>query len=274
MVKWPDGKKCAVLFTFDVDAETLWLSRNKDSWNSPEALSRGAYGPKEGVPRILDLLDKHDIKGTFFIPGWVIEKYEDMAREIHKRGHELGYHGYLHEFDKNITYDQENELMEKCEGIIKRITGKRPVGQRSPMGEVLPHTVKLLCDREYIYASNLKDSDSPYFHKLDGKDAPLVELPTEWMYDDSSYYFFTLQEPARRGIAPASTVYEIWKEEFDGLYEEGKIFTLIIHPQISGRPSRIKAMDKLITYMKSREGTWIARADEVARYLLEANKQA
>jgi len=64
-------------------------------------------------------------------------------------------------------------------------------------------------------------------------------------------------------------LFEIWQDEFDGLYEEGKMFNTINHPQISGRPSRVKTLEKLIQHMKSRPGTWIARIDEVARHLIE-----
>jgi len=269
MIKWPDGVQCAVMLTFDLDAETMWISRNPISWDCPETLSRGAYGPNEGVPRILKLLDKHDVKATFFIPGYVAEKYPAVVKEIFDRGHEIGYHGYLHEFRRDITYEEESQLMEKCENILADITGQKPVGQRSPMCELLPHTVKLLYDRGYSYATNLKDWDSPYLHKLNGETVPLVEMPFEWLYDDSSFYMFTLQEPVRRGISPGSVVYEIWSEEFCGLYEEGKSMTIIIHPQLSGRPSRIKTLDRLISYMKSKPGTWIARCDQVARYILD-----
>ena len=268
-MKWPAGVKCAVVFTFDLDAETLWFSRNPKNWDSVQNRSRGAYGPNEAVPRILDMLARNGVKSTFFIPGWVIEQYEGIVRRISEEGHEIGYHGYLHECSTSITYDEENALMEKCEGIIKNITGKKPVGHRSPMGEILPHTFRLLRDRGYKYSANMMDWDSPYFHRLEGKEIPLVEIPSDWMYEDCTYFFFTLQEPSRRPILPSSNVFEIWRDEFDGLYDEGKMLTIINHPQVCGRVSRVRMMERLIVHMKSRPGTWIARADEIAEYLLQ-----
>jgi peptidoglycan/xylan/chitin deacetylase (PgdA/CDA1 family) len=245
MLAWPEGKKCGVLLTFDLDGETLWTSRNAQSWNSPLVLAQGSYGPKVGVFRILDLLDKHRVKATFFIPGWIIEKYPDTAKEVHNRGHEIAYHGYLHEFDPDLDYEKEKALMDKCESIIENITGKKPIGHRTPNGEMKPHTLQLIRDKGYTYSANMMDNDKPYFHKVDGKEIPLVEFPSDWLYDDSSHYFFTLQNPPRRGIAPTSHVLEIWKDEFDGLYEEGGLLNLIMHPQISGRASRVNALDKL-----------------------------
>ena len=64
-----------VFLTFDVDGETLWLSRDKVNPVGPVMLSQGAYGPKVAVPRILELLKEYGIKSTFFVPGsctWII----------------------------------------------------------------------------------------------------------------------------------------------------------------------------------------------------------
>ena len=93
---WPDGVKMGVALTFDLDAETFWFSRTMDSMYSPNLMAEGAYGPKVGVPRILEMLDRQQLKATFFIPGWVIEHHTETCREIVRRGHEIGYHGYNH----------------------------------------------------------------------------------------------------------------------------------------------------------------------------------
>ena len=86
-------------------------------------MAEGAYGPNVGVPRILDMLDRQQLKATFFIPGWVIEQHTETCREIVRRGHEIGYHGYLHE----TTYfpEQDRELVEKSKRIMKELLGGR-----------------------------------------------------------------------------------------------------------------------------------------------------
>ncbi len=266
---WPDNKKIAIMMAFDLDAETLWLVRNKENWGNMVSLSRGAYGPKQGVPRILDMLDAHCVKATFFVPGWVAEKHEDTVREISRRGHEIAYHGYLHEEEPGISYEQENETMEKCEKIIERITGKKPVGHRAPGGLVHPFTIDMLYKRGYIYSSNWRDRDSAFFHELNGKKIPVVEFPKDSIYDDSAYFLVTNNPPIREGLQSASTMIEIWKDEFDGLAAEGdKIMSFVIHPQISGRVSRVNAISEFIGYMKSK-GAWFRRSDEVASYLID-----
>ena len=96
MMTWPDNKRIAVMMAFDLDAETMWTTRGDGNHDHITNLSRGAYGPKQGVPRILDMLDVYGVKATFFIPGVIAEHYPLVVKEISRRGHEIGFHGYLH----------------------------------------------------------------------------------------------------------------------------------------------------------------------------------
>lgn len=264
---WTEGTQCGVALTFDLDAETFWFSRTMDSINSPNLMAQGAYGPNVAVPRILDMLDRLELKSTFFIPGWVIEHHPDTCKEIVRRGHEIGYHGYLHE--KAHFPEQENELVAKSKKIMKEILGVEPVGHRAPEADITAETVENILNNGFEYSSNMMDRDWPYLHETaDGR--KLVELPFNWVYDDSCYFFFTLQLPERRRIVTPSSVKEIWQSEFDGLYDEGGLFTFVLHPQIIGRVSRIKMLEELLTYMKSRPGTLIGPAKVVADAAREA----
>ena len=95
---WPDGKRIAVMVTFDYDAEFLRMSRAKSKGTTIgfTDFSRGQYGPHEGLARCLDMLDATGIKSTFFVPGIVGEKYRDTVEEIAARGHDLACHGFMH----------------------------------------------------------------------------------------------------------------------------------------------------------------------------------
>lgn len=78
-IRWKNGARCAVMLSFDVDGEALWIARDPALADRPIHMSMGAYGPKTGVPRILRILDRHDIKAGFFIPGWTMERYPEMT---------------------------------------------------------------------------------------------------------------------------------------------------------------------------------------------------
>jgi len=259
---WPDGIKCAVAFTIDVDAETFWFSRRMDSLNSVNLMAEGGYDPKVGVPRLLAMLDRQNVKSTFFIPGWVVEHHTEICREIVRRGHEIGYHGYLHE--KAWFPEQERELVAKSRKIMKDLMGVVPVGHRAPEADLGPETIDLLVDLGFEYSSNMMDRDCPYLHKTSKGDY-LPEIPFNWLYDDTSHFFFTLQEPSRRPIAPASTVREIWIEEFEGIYEEGGSICFILHPMCSGRVSRVKMVEEIIAHIKNRPGVLLGTLGEICR---------
>lgn len=270
---WPDGKRIAVMVTFDYDAEFLRMSRAKSKGTSIgfTDFSRGQYGPHEGLARCLDMLDTMNIKSTFFVPGAVIETYRDTVEEIHRRGHELACHGYQHEASPELTREEMEEILDKSESLLFDITGKKPAGHRAPESVLQDFMPELLAKRGYLYSSSMKDCDWAYLWEKDGKELPLVELPNDITMDDFTYYYFTFSDPAVRCMYPNREVYGNWKQEFDALALEGnKIFILKLHPQMIGRASRIGMVGELIAYMQD-HGAWIATCEEVARYVQQQN---
>ena len=150
-------------------------------------LSRGQYGPYEGLARCLDVLDATGIKSTFFVPGIVAERYRDSVCEIHRRGHEIACHGYLHESDRGISREEEILILDKAEAALEAITGRKPVGHRGPESIIHPFTPELLHERGYLYSSSMKDCDWPYLWDRNGQTLPLVELPCDITMDDFTY---------------------------------------------------------------------------------------
>ena len=270
---WPDGKRIAVMVTFDYDAEFLRISRAKSKGTSIgfTDFSRGQYGPHEGLARCLDMLDTMNIKSTFFVPGAVIETYRDTVEEIHRRGHELACHGYWHESDPELSRDEMIKILDKSEALLAEITGKKPVGHRAPESVLQDFMPELLTERGYLYSSSMKDCDWAYLWEKDQKELPLVELPNDITMDDFTYYYFTFSDPAVRCMYPNREVFGNWKQEFDGLALEGnKIFILKLHPQMIGRASRIGMVGEFIAYMQN-HGAWITTCEDVARYVQKQN---
>jgi len=120
---WPQGFQCAVTLTFDVDGETLWISRDATNKEKPGVLSQGAYGPKVGVPLILELLARLNLHATFFVPGWVAERYPERIRSIHDGGHEIGHHGYLHEWPDTAHPEIEEDVLKRGISILQESPG-------------------------------------------------------------------------------------------------------------------------------------------------------
>ena len=268
MTKWPGSKRIAVMLAFDLDAETMWTTRGDGNLDHITNLSRGVYGPKQGVPRILNMLDVHGIKATFFIPGVVAEKYPQVVREIGRSGHEIGFHGYLHEESSDTTYQEERATMNRCREIFERLTGQRIVGHRAPGGVVHDYSLRLLLEQGYIYSSNWRNKDGPFLHTINGEEAPLVELPKDSIFDDTAYDFYTDSPPERYELKSPLEMTEIWRDEFDALAQEGGMINFVLHPQFMGRVSRVNALSGLIGYMMS-NGAWFDTNKAVAEYILK-----
>jgi len=265
---WPESKKMAVVLSFDLDAESLWTARDAKNLERPVTLSQGEYGPRAGVPRILKLLKKYDLKATFFVTGWAMEKHPEAVESIVADGHEVGHHGYHHEWLDNVTLEEEKSIMAKGLSLIKDFTPERPAGYRSPSWEFTPHTVRLLKENGFKYTSNMMNADLPYLHSLDGKEIPLVELPVSWIMDDAPYFLYSTRLVGRT-ITDPNHVYSIWEQEYSGFYDEGLCFVLTMHPQITGRPSRTAMLERLIRRMRSDPGVWFATGKDVAEFWLK-----
>ena len=110
-IRWPNGARCAVLLTFDFDAETNWISRDYPAnLKRPGTLSQGTYGANVGVPMVLELLKREALPGTFFVPGWVAENRTARVEDLVRAGHEIGHHGYLHKWvDPDKPEEEEEE---------------------------------------------------------------------------------------------------------------------------------------------------------------------
>jgi peptidoglycan/xylan/chitin deacetylase (PgdA/CDA1 family) len=258
---WGDGIRAGLAVTVDVDADTFWFGRFERNAVPPCAQSEALYGIQAGLPRLLRMFDRLACRGTFFVPGWIAERYPQEIGAIVAEKHEIAYHGYLHE--KTAGAQDEQSLIVRCKEIFLDQWGIRPVGYRYPEFGLRPDLIDILIDEGFLYSSNLMDRDQPYLLQGSG-DRHLVELPTSWLFDDSSHFFFTIYPPPRRPIAPPSHVREIWETEFEGISREGGSMVLVLHPSISGRTSRVRMLEELLLSIKDHPGNLIAPASELA----------
>lgn len=262
---WPGNKRMALLLSFDIDAETLWLTRNPVNARHLVHMSRGLYATKQGLPRILKMLDEEDLKATFFTTAYTAEIHPDIIKYIADRGHEIGYHGYMHEVMP--TYAEEKALMDKVDAIFRNLTGKRPVGVRMPDGIIHDFHLKLWLERGCIYSSNWRNMDGPFLHKLDGKEIPIVELPKDGIVDDTSYDMHTLQQPVHYYLRSGREMVKIWEDEVECLAEEGRMLNFVMHPQFIGRPGYVRALREFLRYAR-KIGAWITTDEKAALHVL------
>ena len=262
---WPAGLRAAAAFTFDVDAESAVLWGAQHNAERMSVMSHQAYGPLVGVPRILEMLDRHGIRATFFVPGYTADRYPQVVRSIVGAGHEIGHHGYLHEQPTALTLEGEIEALDRGLEALERVAGVRPIGYRAPMWDLSWRTPGLLADRGFLYDSSLMDADAPYELAVDGARS-LVEIPIQWALDDWEQYCFLPEITGSGLIELPSKARELWQGEFDALRAVGGCWVLTNHPFLSGRPSRAVELDRLMGHVTSATDVWVAPLGEIAQH--------
>ncbi len=257
-------KRVTVCLTFDFDAISLWIGGFRA--RSLSAISRGEFG-RIGADRLIAMLKDWGVRSTWFVPGHSAETFPDIIEKLLADGHEISNHGYLHARPRNA--EEEAAALDRANEVLKRITGYRPMGYRSPRSALSDSMVGLLLGRGFLYDSSLMGSDfSPYYMRIGdvarndgpylfGKPVDVVEVPFAWGLDDFPVFeYVTSSTGVHPGLAAPDAVYQIWAGDFDDLYDrlgEG-VYTLTMHPQVIGRGHRLLMLERLVEHMRARSG--------------------
>jgi len=257
---WPGDARVAVLLSFDVDNETLWL-RNNDT--NVGGLSQGEYGSRVALGRILRLLDEHEIPASFFGPAMSFSLAPEMIEAIQASGrHEIGVHGWIHERNAELDREDEARLLHMAVDRMTKLAGKRPVGYRAPSWNFSENTLALLLEMGFLYDSSLMADDRPYELLADGKPTGLVELPVDWILDDAP-----LMNPLGDRYSNPRDVLDVYKDEFDVALREGTMFLLTMHPHLIGHRSRIVVLEALIEHIRLQPDVWFGTHEAAVRWV-------
>lgn len=272
--KLPQGKKYAVCLTFDFDTFSFRIGRMKHY--SPTLISRGEFG-EVGAHRILDMLSTHDLPSTWFIPGYTIESYEDTVKEIHSKGHEIAHHNYLHETPVELERDRENEIIDKANSIIEKVSGKKARGYRSPSWDLSANTLDLILEKGFVYDSSLMAHDYlPYYVRTGdvpdedggfkfGKNTRMIEIPISWSLEDYPVFEFDDEAPGM-GLREAGSVQRNWIADFDYMtkHMDTGVYTLTTHPHVIGRGHRMEALENTVNHILKRDDTVFLTMESLA----------
>lgn len=257
---WPGGARVAVLLSFDVDNETVFLRYGAPTIGG---LSQGQYGARRALPRVVDLLDRNEIPASFFIPAVSLWLNPGQIDVIRRSGHhEIAIHGWIHERNSQLSEAEERALLTRAVDSVTAWTGARPVGYRAPSWDFSPWTLGLIREMGFLYDSSLMADDRPYEINADGEPTGVVELPVEWILDDAP-----LLNPQGDSYASPRDVLQVFIDEFDRAYDEGGMFLLTMHPHYIGHRSRILILEGLIAHIRSRPGVWFATHRAAAEYV-------
>jgi peptidoglycan/xylan/chitin deacetylase (PgdA/CDA1 family) len=280
-------KEILVAYGVDVDAVAGWLG-SYGGEDSPDDISRGVFAGEVGTPRLLKLFERYDLRTSWFIPGHSIETFPDQTRMVVDAGHEIGVHGYSHENPIAMTDQQETAVLDRSIELVEKVSGRRPTGYVAPWWEFSPITNELLLDRGIRYDHSLMHRDfEPYYirkgdtwTKIDydgnaedwmkplvrGEETPLIEIPANWYLDDLPPMMFIKASPNSHGFVNPRDLEQMWRDQFDWVYREMDyaVFTMTIHPDVSGRPQTLLMHERLIEHISGHEHARWATFDEIA----------
>lgn len=260
---WKGGARCAVALSFDSDHETVELRFGGKSYGK---MSQGEYGGRQGMPRILSLLERYNVPASFFMPAVSAMIHPEEVKQVVGAGHELAIHSWIHEFNSVLDYETERDLALRARDVLAKLSGRQPVGMRTASWDFSPHTLKIIREMGLLYDSSLMADDEPYELLDEGQPTGVVELPVEWIRDDAVYFNMDRMAALRPYTAPEA-VFDIFRRELDGAHAEGGLYVLTMHPHITGHRSRIWIVEEIIRHAQSLGGCWFATHADIAAYV-------
>jgi peptidoglycan/xylan/chitin deacetylase (PgdA/CDA1 family) len=277
-VQWPNGARIAVSVVVNYEEGSEYSILDGDpagetSGESPSPAGPGErdlanesffeYGSRVGVWRILNILDRYNVKGTIFACALALERNPEVGPELVRRGHEVMGHGNRWEEYYKMDRDAEREAIREAVATITNATGQRPLGWYTRYGPSVNTRQLVVEEGGFEYDCNAYNDDLPYYTPVDGK--PWLVVPYSLEVNDYKFWRGDLLTPAH--------FFEVAKASFDTLYEEGsahpKMMSVGLHCRIIGKPSRAAGLDRFLKYASEKEGVWFARRLDIARWWKE-----
>jgi peptidoglycan/xylan/chitin deacetylase (PgdA/CDA1 family) len=267
---WPGGARLVVSISMQMEAGAQPesgaespLPRIDPKYTDIAATKWYEYGFKEGLPRLLDMFERRNVKVTSHMVGAAVEKHQALAKEIVQRGHEPAGHGQTWTPQYSMNSEQERKSYADSATAIERVTGVRPVGFRL---RGTPHTLQILQELGYTYYIDDVSRDEPFLVNVRNK--PFAVVPyTLHMNDIVNYEGRYFSADAYAGDL---------KREFDVLYEEGehrrRMMSVSAHDRIAGRPARMRVLEDFIQYAQSHPAVTFMRKVDIANYAIASTR--
>lgn len=279
-VGWPDGARIAVsvVVNYEEGSERSFAMGDPDQetnteWGSyplPPGVRNLAmetmyeYGSRVGIWRIMDLLDRYDIRSTFYACALAFEQAPQVVEAVVKGGHGLVSHGYRWEEAFRLSRDEEAERIGLAVESFERTVGRRPLGWYCRYGPSVNTRELLVAEGGFHYDCDAYNDDLPYFVEVTGT----RHLVVPYSPDANDFRFW--QTP---GMVTADDFYTYLKDSFDVLYEEGarhpKMMSIGLHPRIIGRAGRIAGLSRFFEYARGFADVSFLTRDQIAKWWID-----
>jgi len=271
--RWPHAIRLPIIISAHHQSEEM-SSLFADGQPDPFDYSERQYGGRRGAWRLLEIMEKHGVKGTWLICGATLEKYPEVSRAVKKAGHCIAGHTYEHEMMCNFPRETELALMKKTVSVFEDLLGERLRGWRTCFAS--HNTLDLVLEHfDFEWDGSMWNDDLPYV--VEGHGREVLEIPFA-AYSDAalSVQRFLVNNYSIWNCTTPDFMFRALKSGFDALYERGAeqavMMPWTVHDYITGRPSRAKVLDDFIAYAKQFEGVVFTTHDQLASWW-RANNQ-
>jgi len=227
------GGKPMHCISFDVEehfqVSAFWSEARRQQWDKYESRVENS------TRKLVELLDRHDTKATFFVLGWVAERYPDLVKALAKQGHELASHGYGHELVTTQSPEQFRHDIRKAKYILEDLTGSPVLGYRAPsfsITAVSQCALSILVEEGYRYDSSMYDR----FQRSENARTSngIVQIDTAagriWEIPPSTLNVWGFQVPVAGGGYFRLLPYAASKTLLQRLEEQGAKLVMYLHP--------------------------------------------
>ncbi|HLU91588.1 MAG TPA: polysaccharide deacetylase [Pedomonas sp.] len=284
-LKWPNDKRVALILTFNLETWDLTKDTDKPYYaggpsilpdilpgNTPDFpnYTWREYGQRVGIWRLFDLFDKLGVPASCTTNAVTFERRKAMTDAVLERGWELLAHNWEQgELLTGFAHDpaKEREVILRTLEQFEKYTGRKSKGWLSSSLRGTLQTADILAEYGCIFYCDIMNDDQPYL--LRTPHGPIVSTP--YSNEINDFTFITRKNYTTDEFRDALI------EELDVLYEEGehsmRIMNVGLHPHVSGRAHRIRALREFLEHAKSLPGVWFATREEIAEWYLQNHEK-
>lgn len=275
---WPDKAKLALSIVVNVEEGSEYSVAKGDPFPEPvDELgvvmkkpvhmhgneSNYRYGIKEGVRRVVKLLDEHGMRATWTAAAQSLEVAPELGRIIRQRGDEACSHGYrwIHQF--RLKQDDERAFIRRAADSIEATTGTRPAGWLSRYLHT-EHTRRLLQEEGFLYHMDDYSADTPFWDAVSGSSQPMVIVPYALDSNDMKMWVSPAYTPDM-WLKYACDTFDVMLAEAQTA-DEPRMMSLGLHLRIIGRPGRIWALQRFFEHVRQASGVWVTTRRAIAEH--------
>jgi peptidoglycan/xylan/chitin deacetylase (PgdA/CDA1 family) len=267
----PDGKRLAVWIGLNIEhyvyGQPALSLAQFTAQLVPDPLNYGwrDYGPRVGVWRLMEILDRHGFRASAIVNAEVFEHYPQIIAAAREREWALVGHGANNSrWHVGMERDEERRFLEEIVHAFESATGRRPRGWLGPALTSTEHTIELLAELGFDYTLDWANDDQPYLMRTSS--GRLASVPYSSEVNDIPA--FVLHHHSGEQFAQSVV------DQFDVLYEEGasslRVMGIGLHPFLVGQPFRAKYLGRVLEHIAGHKDVWLTTSDEVAVWYLDA----